>query len=98
MLSGQDAEAGVSYEVVYDSDIGWHVMKEGEDDSAWELVRIDSDGRGSWRALKPCYGPFFSNYDPNEGPTGSGKALAEEFAEEKRRLNPNGPVQKGQGS
>ena len=111
-LSGQDAEAGVMFYVVFDSDIGWHAMK--EDDIEWEVVSIESDGRGeTLRPLQPCFGPFFSNYDPNEGPTGNGKALAEEFAEEKRRLNPNGSgslgnlvsrgsrprsVQKGQGS
>ena len=81
----------VSFMVVYDRNKGWRVMK--EDDMEWELERTDSDGRERWRSLQPCFGPFFSNYDPNEGPIGSGKALAEALAEEKRRLYPNGPVQ-----
>ena len=69
-----------------------------EDDIEWEFERINSDGRKRWRPPQACFGPFFSNYDPNEGPTGSGKALAEALAEEKRRLYPNGPVQEGQDS
>ncbi len=80
----------VSFMVVYDRNKGWHVMK--EDDTEWEFERTDSDGRERRRSLQPCFGPFFSNYDPNEGPIGSGKALAEALAEEKRRLYPNGPV------
>jgi Tetratricopeptide repeat len=86
----------VSFMVVYDSDMGWHAMK--EDDMEWELESVDSDGRERRRWLQPCFGPFFSNYDPNEGPIGSGKALAEALAEEKRKLYPNGPAQRGPGS
>jgi tetratricopeptide (TPR) repeat protein len=93
-LSGSQEDP--TFFVVYDNNGGWHVMK--EDDMQWEFERIDSDGRERWRPSQPCFGPFFSNYDPNEGPTGSGKALAEALAEEKRRLYPNGPVQGGQAS
>ncbi len=82
--------------VLYDNNCGWHVMK--EDDMEWEFEGIDNGGMERWRPPQPCFGPFFSNFDPSEGPIGSGKALAEELAEEKRRLFPNGPVQGGQGS
>jgi tetratricopeptide (TPR) repeat protein len=93
-LSGSQKDP--TFFVVYDNNDGWHVMK--EDDMEWEFERIDSDGSERRRPPQPCFGPFFSNYDPNEGPTGSGRALAEALAEEKRRLYPNGPVQAGQGS
>ncbi len=87
----QERPTEVSFMVVYDRNKGWHVRK--EDDIEREFERTDSDGREGGRSLQPCFGPFFSNYDPNEGPIGSGEALAEALAEEKRRLYPNGPVQ-----
>ena len=92
----QERPTEVSFMVVYDRNKGWHVMK--EDDMEWEFERTDSDRRERWQSLQPCFGPFFSNYDPNEGPIGSGKALAEALSEEKRRLYPNGPVKGTQGS
>jgi len=81
----------VSFMVVYDRNKGWHVVK--EEDVKWKLVGTDSNGRETWQAQETCFGPFSSNNDPNEGPVGSGEALAEALAEEKRRLYPNGPVQ-----
>jgi len=90
-LSGSQEDP--TFFVVYDNKNGWHVKN--EDDMQWELERTDNDGRERWRPLHTCFGPFFSNCDPNEGPTGSGKELAETLAEEKRRLFPNGPVQGG---
>jgi tetratricopeptide (TPR) repeat protein len=84
------------YWVVYDSETGWRVMK--GDRMEWELESIDSYGREWRRPLQPCFGPFFSNFDPNEGPIGSGRALAEGLAAEKRKLYPNGPIREGQGS
>ena len=79
---------------VYDNNNGWHVIK--EDDIQWEPV---DDGRERrQRPLQTCFGPFFSNHDPNEGPVGSGRELAEALCEEKRKLYPNGPVLGRQGS
>lgn len=94
-MSGGEAE-DVDFMVVYEDSKGWHVMK--EDDIQWEFERANNDGRERSRPSQSCYGPFFSNYDPNEGPVGSGKAQAEADAEEKRRLYPNGPPRKGAGS
>lgn len=74
--------------VVYDTNNGWHVMK--EDDMQWEPV---DDGRERrQRPLQTCFGPFFSNFDPNEGPVGSGRELAEALCEEKRKLYRDGPA------
>ena len=87
-LSVGEAE-DVNFVVVYDDSNGWYVTK--EDDVQRERDRAYDDGLERWRLLQTCYGPFFSNYDPKEGPVGSGKAQAEADAEEKRRLYPNGP-------
>ena len=73
----QEVSSEPAFIVAYHSRTGWHVVN--EDDVQW-----DCEGTR--------FGPFFSNYDPNEGPVGSGKALAEALAEEKRRLYPNGPA------
>jgi tetratricopeptide (TPR) repeat protein len=86
----------VNFMVVYDDSKGWLVMK--EDNIDWESEGIDKEGVEWKRPLQACYGPFFSNYDPNEGPVGSGKAQAEADAREKRRLYPNGPPRGGAGS
>jgi hypothetical protein len=69
-----------------------------EEEVQSELEGTDINGNERRRPLQTCFGPFFSNYDPNEGPVGSGKALAEALAEEKRRLYPNGPAQRRPGS
>jgi tetratricopeptide (TPR) repeat protein len=86
----------VNFMVVYDDSNGWHVTK--EDDIQWEPERAHEDARERRRLPQSCYGPFFSNYDPKEGPVGSGKAQAEADAEEKRRLYAKGPPRRGAGS
>jgi hypothetical protein len=90
----QERPTELAFVVVYDRNKSWHVMKEDN----VQLVGTDSNGRERRQPQQTCFGPFFSNYDPNEGPVGSGEALAEALAEEKRRLYPNGPVQGGPGS
>lgn len=81
-----------AYSVAYTENKGWHVVK--DDDVGWEFDQIAADGMVR---LKPpsgltLFGPFFSNYDPEEGPVGSGKQLAEEELRQKKELYPNGPT------
>ena len=65
-----------------------------EENVAWEF---DSIGANDLIMEKPpsglsLFGPFFSNYDPSEGPVGSGKEIAEAVANEKRQRYPDGPI------
>ncbi len=87
----QKAQIEPAYVVAYDDDKGWYVM--ADEDVGWEFERFEAND--SIRLKPPSgltfFGPFFSNYDPEEGPVGSGKQLAEELAKEKRQLYPNGP-------
>ena len=68
-----------------------------DDDMEWEFEKTESDGRERVASTPAVFWSILFDYDPSEGPIGSGKALAEALAEEKRRLYPNGPAQATNG-
>jgi len=80
------------YWVAYDDNRGWYVMEDKDVDWKFEGIGADNSVKQKPPSGLTLFGPFFSNYDPEEGPVGSGKQLAEKLATEKRQLYPNGPT------